>query len=233
MDEFLKQLTLSPDLLSAGFTYSEFVLSVVLSTVLALVMGLVYRVTHTGISYSRSFVLSMVIMAITISFIMLIIGSNLARAFSLVGALSIVRYRNALKDSRDTAHIFLVMAIGMACGVKLYLMAISFTVFAGIILIMLDRLGFGSVNRSMRLLQFSFPADSPKNFSSSIEGELQLITNGNYVLLSSELTDGQQLLIFSAELPTRHTTNAVLNKFRDRFSNVNVKMMTGFEKFNI
>ena len=233
MDEFLKQIMQTPDILNSGFTYSEFVLSIILSTVLALVMGIVYRITHTGISYSRSFVLSMVIMAVTISFIMLIIGSNLARAFSLVGALSIVRYRNALKDSRDTAHIFLVMAIGMACGVKLYLMAISFTILAGIILITMDRMGFGSVSRNMRLLQFSFPANSMNSLSDNIEDELESFTRGNHALLSSEITDGQQILVYTAELPAKQTTNTILNQFRDNYVNVSVKMMTGFEKFNI
>lgn len=233
MDEFLKELAYTPDVLNSGFTYSEFILSIILSTVLALIMGLVYRVTHTGISYSRSFVLSMVIMSITIAFIMLIIGSNLARAFSLVGALSIVRYRNALKDSRDTAHIFLVMAIGMACGVKLYLMAILFTLASGTILITMDRMGFGSVSRNMRLLQFSFPVDSMKNLSNRIENELQNFTKGNYSLLSSEITDGQQILVYTTELSAKQTSDSILNHFRDTSENVTVKMMTGFEKFNI
>ncbi len=233
MDEFLKQLALSPDTLSAGFTFQEFLLSTALSAVLALLMSVVYRMTHTGISYSRSFVLTMIIMAITVSFIMLIIGSNLARAFSLVGALSIVRFRNAVKDSRDTANIFMVMAMGMACGTKLYAMAIAFTLITSAIMLVLDRMGFGSSNRMARLLQFSFPASSDRKVAEGIEAEMNRLTKGNHVLVSSEIVNNRKLLVFNAELPARKTSDAILNAFRDRFGNVDVKLLTGFERFNI
>lgn len=66
-------------------------------------------------------------MAVVVSLIMLIIGSNIARAFSLVGALSIVRFRQAIKDTRDIAFIFLAMAVGMACGTRFYLLALIAT----------------------------------------------------------------------------------------------------------
>jgi len=196
-------------------------------------MSVVYRMTHTGISYSRSFVLTMIIMAITVSFIMLIIGSNLARAFSLVGALSIVRFRNAVKDSRDTANIFMVMAMGMACGTKLYAMAIAFTLITSAIMLVLDRMGFGSSNRMARLLQFSFPASSDRKVAEGIEAEMNRLTKGNHVLVSSEIVNNRKLLVFNAELPARKTSDAILNAFRDRFGNVDVKLLTGFERFNI
>jgi hypothetical protein len=65
---------------------------------LSLVLAYVYRQTHRGVSYSASFVHTMVLMAVTIALIMEIIGSNIARAFSLVGALSIIRFRTAIKE---------------------------------------------------------------------------------------------------------------------------------------
>jgi uncharacterized membrane protein YhiD involved in acid resistance len=69
----------------------------------------------------------MVIMAVVVSLIMMIIGSNIARAFSLVGALSIIRFRNAVKESRDVAFYFLSMGVGMACGTGFGNHAIVFT----------------------------------------------------------------------------------------------------------
>jgi hypothetical protein len=156
MDELLKQLQAGQESLAPGFTLAEFLLSMVLATLLSMAISLVYRRTHGGISYSRSFVLTIIIMSVTVSFIMLIIGSNLARAFSLVGALSIVRYRNAVKDSRDISYVFLAMAVGMACGVKLYGMAVIFTVFSCGLLLLLDGISFGAQGRLERLLQFAF-----------------------------------------------------------------------------
>jgi len=94
---------------------------------LALIVGYTYRVTHQGPSYSQTTVHTLVIMSVVVSLIMLIIGTNIARAFSLVGALSIIRFRNAVKESRDVAFYFLAMAIGMACGTQHIHIAVLFT----------------------------------------------------------------------------------------------------------
>ena len=94
---------------------------------LVLIVGYTYRITHQGPSYSQTTVHTMIIMSVVVSLIMLIIGTNIARAFSLVGALSIIRFRNAVKESRDVAFYFLAMAIGMACGTQHTALAILFT----------------------------------------------------------------------------------------------------------
>ena len=75
-----------------------------MSFALALIVGYTYRITHQGPSYSQTTVHTMVIMAVVVSLIMLIIGTNIARAFTLVGALSIIRFRNAVKESRDRGN---------------------------------------------------------------------------------------------------------------------------------
>ena len=142
MDDFLKQLDSQEITDFRGFSIEEFIIALVASATLSMVISLVYRQTHTGLSYSRSFVLSIIIMSVTVSFIMLIIGSNLARAFSLVGALSIVRYRNAIKDTQDISYIFLAIAVAMACGTKLYGMALTFTLFTSLLMLLLNKISF-------------------------------------------------------------------------------------------
>ena len=94
-----------------------------LSFVLCAVVGFVYRVTHRGISYSQTYVQTLVFMGMVVSLVMLVVGSNIARAFALVGALSIIRFRNAIKETRDVGFIFLAMAIGMATGTRFYILA--------------------------------------------------------------------------------------------------------------
>jgi hypothetical protein len=230
MDELLKQIARDPGL-TRGFTVVEFSLSLALSVALALVIALVYRQTHTGLSYSRSFVMSMILMSLTISFIMLIIGTNLARAFSLVGALSIIRYRNALKDSRDTAYIFLTMAVGMACGTRLYGMAAAFTLAAAAVILVLDRITFGEMGREERLMQFSF--DRTHAYGEALEGKLKGLSRGRYLLLSSELLEEKKVLVYSVEMPPQMARDTVLDQFRSQFAAMDVKMLTGFEKFNI
>ena len=231
MDEFLKELTAGQGDIITGFTVVEFLTAIVSSAVLSIVISLVYRQTHSGLSYSRSFVLSIIIMSVTVSFIMLIIGSNLARAFSLVGALSIVRYRNAIKDTQDISYIFLAIAVGMACGTKLYVMAVLFTAFASVLMIVLDKISFGSEGRINRLLNFSFPAGA--GYSSRIDQDLARLSGGSSVLLSTEMTGDQEVLVYEVDLKKDEALDQVLEHFRTAYPNLGIKMVTGFDRFNI
>ena len=67
--------------------------------------------------------------ALIVAIVMMVIGNNLARAFALVGALSIIRFRTVIKDTKDTAYVFLALAGGMAAGTSSYFLAITGVVF--------------------------------------------------------------------------------------------------------
>ena len=79
------------------FSVLDIVIVMVLSFVLSSFIGWIYKITHRGSSYTQSFVLTLVMNGMVVSLVMMIVGSNIARAFSLVGALSIIRFRNAVK----------------------------------------------------------------------------------------------------------------------------------------
>ena len=230
MDELLKQISIQSTEGLASFTYPEFALSITLAFVLAMVISWVYRATHTGLSYSRSFSTTMILMSVTISFIMLIIGSNLARAFSLVGALSIIRYRNAVRESRDTAFIFVTMAVGMACGVRLYGQAVLFTGLASAILMILEKTQFGTSRADERLLRFSLAeGEGP---ASRVDAAVSELSKGA-VLLSSETLAGKRVLTYSVELPQEKASAGLLEELSKKLDGADVKMLTGFEKFSI
>ena len=230
MDEFLKEIATGSNDLTASFTVAEFLLSITLSVVLSSVIVLVYRATHKGLSYSRTFSVTIIVMAMTISFIMLIIGSNLARAFSLVGALSIIRYRNAVKESRDTAFIFIAMAVGMACGVKLYLMSVIFTVFSTAVIFLIDRFNFADVDRSERVLHISVPKSVPLSL---VQETLERILPRKFTLLSSEVLESQNLFVYSAELSSQEARLEFLKSLQETLPNSEVKLLTNYEKFSI
>ena len=111
-------MTLDLQDLSGTFSTLDIIVSLSLSFVLSAIIGWVYRYTHKNVSYSQSYVQTLVMVGMVISLIMLVVGSNIARAFALVGALSVVRFRNAIKETRDVGFIFLVMAIGMTTGCR-------------------------------------------------------------------------------------------------------------------
>ena len=120
-------------------------------------LAIIYTITHRGTSYSKSFVHTIVFVSITINLIMLIIGSNIARAFALVGAMSIVRFRNPIKDSRDLIFIFMSMAIGMATGTQFYIFSIIFSLFAGMLLLAFHYFDFGESANKMMVLRINMP----------------------------------------------------------------------------
>lgn len=132
----LEQLTGLQDLTSS-FSMLDVTLALILSFALTAFIGWIYMKTHKGTSYTQSYVHTLVMMGMIVAVIMLIVGSNIARAFSLVGALSIIRFRNAVKETRDVGFIFFAMAIGMAMGTKFYLLGIMATaIISGAIVIM-------------------------------------------------------------------------------------------------
>jgi hypothetical protein len=100
---------------------------------------------YSGISYSPSFAQTIVFVGFTIALFMVIIGSNIARAFALVGAMSIIRFRNPVKDARDVAFLFMAMAVGMAVGTRFYAFATIFAVFGCFIAVLFHRFGFGII----------------------------------------------------------------------------------------
>lgn len=91
----------------------------------ALVIGIVifisYRFSHSGAVYSARFNISLLMLTIVTTLVMNVIGNNIALSLGMVGALSIVRFRTAIKDPRDSIYIFWCIAVGICCGVTEYL----------------------------------------------------------------------------------------------------------------
>lgn len=157
MDELIKEVGTLQDY-SGVFSIWDVALALCLSFILTLVIAKVYKESHKGVSYSQSFTQTLILMGVVVSLIMLIIGSNIARAFALVGALSIIRFRNAVKESRDVGFVFFAMAIGMACGTRFYMMAVFATFLIGAFVIIVYRLDLFKKDTRERILMVQIPA---------------------------------------------------------------------------
>lgn len=137
-----------------SFSTMHIVTTLVLSFVLASMIALFYKKTHKGLSYSQSFVFTLILLTVVVSMVMMVIGNSLARAFALLGAFSIIRFRTPVKDTKDTAFIFFALAMGMAVGTDNYNIAIIATgVILGMIWL-LDYFDFGSIRKHEYLLSF-------------------------------------------------------------------------------
>jgi len=151
----------------------ELAVGMVLSTLLTLAMVQTYRATHRGAIYSATFLQALFILTTCTTLIMVVIGSNIARAFSLVGALSIVRFRTAIKDPRDVGFVFASLALGMACGTGFYLQAALFTLFLCGLLMVLSRLSVGHTDATEAIVRVTVTHGAHNGVAERLETELK------------------------------------------------------------
>lgn len=232
MDELLKELEGSGNLTS-NITFIDVASALGLSFVLSLVIAWVYRYTHKGVSYSQQYVHTLVLMGTVVSLIMLIIGSNVARAFALVGALSIIRFRNAMKETRDVGFIFLTMAIGMAVGTRFFLLAMFATCVLSAIAIILARFDMFGKEVKERILRIRFPAnyDYETAFEIPFRAHLE-----EYRVISVETvkTGGDlQELVCSVVLKKGTTGGALLESIRAHNGNNKVSLVVGQQEVDL
>jgi len=154
MDE-LWQLMEETPLGGGEFGAQSVLLSLVLAFVLGQVIAWVYYVTHSGLSYSRSYVQSLILITVVIAMVMTVIGNNIITAVGLMGALAIVRFRNIIKDTRDIAFIFCSLVVGMATGSHRYATAIMGTLVLCLIILYLSVSDFGAHEPHNGFLRFS------------------------------------------------------------------------------
>lgn len=117
------------------------------ASILACFIFLSYWLSHDGSIYSKKFNVSLVALTVITTTVMIVIGNNIALSLGMVGALSIVRFRTAIKDSRDTVYIFWTIVVGICCGSGDYLVAGVGSAFAFVLLLL-----FGRVRNDSRML---------------------------------------------------------------------------------
>jgi len=143
---------------TTSLTIWELIFALSSSLFCSIFIGWVYRATHRGVGYSQSYVHSLVLTSLVTTVIMIVIGSNIARAFSLVGALSIIRFRNAIKETRDVGFIFFAMSVAMANGTRFHGVAIVATVYiSGAMLFLFFTNYAGNRQNRERLLRVQLP----------------------------------------------------------------------------
>jgi len=117
------------------------------SAVIACFLYLSYCISHAGGIYSRKFNITIVMLTVVTTTVMIVIGNNLAMSLGMVGALSIVRFRTAVKDSRDTMYLFWAIAVGICCGAGDFVTAAIGSAFVFFLLLL-----FGRVKNDNRVL---------------------------------------------------------------------------------
>ena len=139
----------------------DLLISLSIAVLTGLWIVLVYRVTHRGMTYERSFLVTLVMSPPIVSIIMLLIGSNIALSLGLVGALSIIRFRNVIKESRDMVFLLWGIAVGLGTGTHNHQVVLVSAFFLGVVLLVLNFVDYGKTRHRDMVLVLSGTGSCP------------------------------------------------------------------------
>lgn len=120
---------------NTSISWQQALFALLMSLVMGLWLYFVYRVTYRGTVYSKSFNQMLALLCVITTAVMLVISGNLALSLGMVGSLSIIRFRTAIKEPRDIAFVFWAVAIGLACGSEFYLAGVLGSALIAVVLV--------------------------------------------------------------------------------------------------
>ena len=213
--------------LTSEFTVMDVVLVLVLSFALSAFIGWIYKITHRGTSYTQSFVFTLVLNGMVVALVMLIVGSDIARAFSLVGALSIIRFRNAVKETRDVGFIFFTMAVGMAIGTRFYLLAVIGAAFISLIILLMTRFDWYAREMTSQILRIQVPDGAP--FDSLFDKAFVKYTRASELISVDSVHNGiMSELTYSIGMRKSNQIPEFLDEIKDLNGGNQVTLISGY-----
>ncbi|MGN0988798.1 MAG: DUF4956 domain-containing protein [Eubacteriales bacterium] len=203
------------------FTLGSSLLIVGVAALLGILISLTYMACNRRIGYNVSFVLSIIILPTVISFIIMLIGNNVARAFTLAGSLSIIRYRSEQTSAKDLSYLLFGLAMGLACGIGYIGYAMLFTVLFCICFIIISRLRFGERKYSYMTLKILMPENL--NYQDAFDDILKEYTT-DYEMLKVRTTDFGTMFEVTFRIAMLASVNQkeFIDKLRTRNGNMNI-----------
>ena len=136
---------------------SQSMLGILVAVVIGLVIAFVYTLVSKKDGYNKSFIIGLALLPAIVAAVILLVGSNVARAFSIAGAFALVRFRSIPGNSKDIAVVFLTMAIGLATGLGYIAFGVMGTVLIVLVIVILSVSGFGENKSEEKLLRILIP----------------------------------------------------------------------------
>ena len=206
---------------SSEITVMSAIVTMLIGLVFGSVIAFTYYKTQNDASYQRSLAVTLLMLPVILSVIIVFIGSNIARAFSLAGTLSIIRFRSAPGDPKDIGYIFFDIAAGLACGVGLYGYGAVFVLILCVVMFITERLGFFERKTINKKLKITIPENL--NFEGTFDEILKKYTKA-YTLEKIKTTDLGSLfeVCYSVSMLKNQDEQEFLNELRCRNGNLNI-----------
>ncbi|MDE6862838.1 MAG: DUF4956 domain-containing protein [Eubacterium sp.] len=195
------------------------------SVIIGLVISLVYLFTHKKEGYSQAFCVALILLAPIVGLVILLIGNNVARAFSLAGAFALIRFRSAPGDPKDIAFVFLSVVMGLACGMGYWLYAAIATVVICLVIIILHLTNYAGKKGDVYTLKITVP--ETLNYVGAFDETLNKYTN-SFKLVRVKSVDFGALfeLSFTVELKDDKQMREMLDDLRAMNGNLKIMLST-------
>lgn len=209
---------------SETISLANLLLALLTAFATGILLSLVYMKTHKNETPSQSFALTMVILPAVISIIILLVGSNVARAFSLAGAFSIIRFRSAPGDPKDIAYVLFALAVGLASGMGYLVYAVIFTLIVCAVMLVLNAMKFGAVKTTGKLLKIVILENL--DYQNALEDVLDQYTV-SHSLLKVKTADLGSLYELVYQVTTRNNIKEkdFIDELRCRNGNLNITLV--------
>ena len=182
----------------SAISMSDALIAIALSFALSLFIVFIYRATYAGVNYSRNFTGCLMMLSMVTTMVILVISSNMVLSLGMVGALSIVRFRTAVKEPTDTAFLFWAIATGIICGAGYITIAVLMTLLLGLLFVAVHALA-GKQKHGTYMIVLRYDADS--------EVEAKLAALSGYKMKNKTMTGSYTELVAELKL-----TDAQLKK---------------------
>ena len=175
----------------SAISMTDAIVAVALSFMLGLYVVLIYKLTYGGVCYSKAFAGTLIMLSMVTALVILVIASNVVLSLGMVGALSIVRFRTAIKEPSDTAFAFWAIATGIVCGAGYVIIACLLTLLLGLLFVLVHT--FSKARRKGSYLVVV-------RYSGECNAEAKLSRMPNYRLKNKSLTAGATELVAEVSL---------------------------------
>lgn len=213
-----------------SFTLVNTLSIIITSIMLGLIISLAYIKTNKKAGYSSNFPITLIMLPVIIAIIILLVGNNIATAFSLAGAFSIIRFRSAPGDPKDIAYVFFTLAVGLTCGMGFIGYAVIFTIILCCLMIILDLTKFGAAKTKTMQLKIIVPEDL--NYEDSFDEILNSYTT-SWRIENIKTRDFGSLFELTYRISLKSDVNQkkFIDDLRCRNGNLNITLtLSGFEE---
>ena len=205
-------------------TPTQLILSLLSAFAIGLFLAYIYQKTNRGRSNNQGFALTLAVLPAILAIIILLIGSNVARAFSLAGAFSIIRFRSAPGDPRDIAQVLFALAVGLACGMGYIAYAVLFAVIVSIVMLILSATHFGQGSGSPRhLIKIMVPEDV--SYADSLEPIISQYTdNAELIKIKTVELGSLYEITYRITLAQNADPRSMIDQLRCHNSNLSISL---------